>query len=125
MAGAGAGLWPTVAAQCLFISAALMFNVYWRAYRQSVSPTELLGRVAGATRGVAYAGAAIGAWIAAAAVAADISVQAYLLLAGMVVIGLGVVGILVFRRLDLAHGRDLGMTASIPVLVNKPQLAEE
>jgi MFS family permease len=106
IASRSTGLVTTLLAQCLFISAALTFNVYWRAYRQSVCPPELLGRVAGATRGIAYAGAAIGAWIAAAVLAAQVGVQSYLLVAGVAVVALGLGGVVVFARMELVVATD-------------------
>jgi hypothetical protein len=47
-------------AEFIFGASATMFNVLWRTLRQRTAGPDMVGRVAGASRGIAYAGAAIG-----------------------------------------------------------------
>jgi MFS family permease len=51
--------------QMLYAGSTTLFNVTWRALRQSISPPEMLGRVIGFCRGVAYVGAAVGGLVSA------------------------------------------------------------
>lgn len=58
--GAVPSLPVAASAEFVFGASATMFNVLWRTLRQRTAGLDMVGRVAGASRGIAYAGAAIG-----------------------------------------------------------------
>ncbi|UXY32408.1 hypothetical protein [Streptomyces sp. HUAS TT20] len=78
-----------VAAQVAFATGTVLYTVYWRAMRQTVVPGELLGRVAGTCRSIAYGGSFLGSAISAVVLNRFLGVDTALLLAGLVSVALG------------------------------------
>ncbi|QPP05830.1 MFS transporter [Streptomyces bathyalis] len=93
-AGLLTSLAGVVAAQTTLVSGMLVYTVYWRSLRQTVVPAELLGRVAGSCRSVAYCGSFVGSLVSAAVLDRFVEVDTALLIAGTaaVLTGAGVVG---------------------------------
>lgn len=79
-----------VAAQVAFAIGTLVYTVYWRAMRQTVVPGELLGRVAGTCRSVAYGGAFLGSVTSALVLNTFVGVDTALLTAGLAATFMGV-----------------------------------
>ncbi|MEU3659173.1 MFS transporter [Streptomyces sp. NPDC032940] len=94
LAVAGTGvltsLAAVVAAQVAFATGTVLYTVYWRALRQTLVPGELLGRVAGTCRSIAYAGAFLGSAVSAVVLNRFLGVDTALLIAGLVSTALGV-----------------------------------
>ncbi|MFE0191571.1 MFS transporter [Streptomyces sp. NPDC058989] len=80
-------------------SGAVVFNVQWRAMRQHVAGPELIGRISGICRGIAYAAVALGAWTGGllTTLSGDGS-RLYLLTGTAMVASLAVVALSVLRR---------------------------
>jgi MFS family permease len=87
------GLFSSVAiitaGEVAFVSAMVLYTVSWRALRQSRVPAHLLGRVAGACRSVAYAGAFGGSVVSAILLDGSIRVNTSLAISGAAVAILG------------------------------------
>ncbi|MER7911511.1 MFS transporter [Streptomyces sp. NPDC096068] len=88
--GAFTSLGAVIAAQVAFATGTVLYTVYWRAMRQIVVPGELLGRVAGTCRSIAYGGAFLGSTVSAVVLNRFLGVDTALLLAGLVSTALGV-----------------------------------
>ncbi|MEU1803893.1 MFS transporter [Streptomyces sp. NPDC019937] len=88
--GAFTSLGAVIAAQVAFATGTVLYTVYWRALRQTVVPGELLGRVAGTCRSIAYGGAFLGSSVSAVVLSRFLGVDTALLLAGLVSTTLGV-----------------------------------
>lgn len=84
-------LGAVVLAQVAFATGTVLYTVYWRAMRQTVVPGELLGRVAGTCRSVAYGGAFLGSAVSAVVLGRFLGVDTALLFAGLVSTALGAV----------------------------------
>jgi hypothetical protein len=91
-----------VAAQIAWATGTVLYTVYWRAMRQTVVPGELLGRVAGTCRSIAYGGAFLGSAVSAVVLNRFLGVDTALLLAGLVSTALGalVAGYALTRRVS-------------------------
>jgi hypothetical protein len=77
---------PAVAVcELCFGGAATTFNVTWRTLRQRVAERAMLGRVAGACRGIAYGGAALGALCNAGLLALGVPVTTLFTIEGILV----------------------------------------
>ncbi|MFD0886322.1 hypothetical protein ACFQ08_17385, partial [Streptosporangium algeriense] len=76
-------------AQVVYVSAVLLYTVYWRALRQTYVPSHLLGRVAGACRSTAYTGAFLGSVISAILLGWSVAVSTTLFVAGGAVMAFG------------------------------------
>lgn len=99
---AGVGLAPgPVSASALYALlcvATICYGVYWRTYRQDVTPAELLGRVSATCRSIAYSGVVLGVLVVGALQEAGASTQALLTVGGGVCLaGAGVLGPVVLR----------------------------
>lgn len=72
------------------------YTVYWRAFRQSICRPELLGRVSGACRAIAYTGAFTGALLSTALLGVIDDVAILLRCSGVFVLAVGVTAYLLF-----------------------------
>jgi hypothetical protein len=88
--GVFTSLGAVITAQVAFATGTVLYTVYWRAMRQTVVPGELLGRVAGTCRSIAYGGAFLGSAVSAVVLNRFLGVDTALLLAGLVSTALGV-----------------------------------
>jgi MFS family permease len=98
----GVGLAPgpalASALYALFSVATICYGVYWRTYRQDVTPKELLGRVSATCRSIAYSGIVAGVLLVGSLQEAGVSTQALLTIGGGIcLIGVAVVGPVVRR----------------------------
>ncbi|MGB8955743.1 MAG: MFS transporter, partial [Tumebacillaceae bacterium] len=50
-------------AQACYMGALTIYTINWRSLRQTVTPGNMIGRVSGVSRGIAYTGASIGGFI--------------------------------------------------------------
>ncbi|MFK4221387.1 MFS transporter [Streptomyces sp. NPDC020880] len=89
---ATSGLFTVVLGQMLVSATTVSYTVYWRSFRQSVCDPALLGRVSGACRSIAYAGAFIGALLSSLLLDLVDDVALLLLYSGLTVAVIGVVG---------------------------------
>ncbi len=93
LAVAGTGVLTSLAAvviaQVAFATGTVLYTVYWRALRQTLVPGELLGRVAGTCRSIAYGGAFLGSALSAVVLNRFLGVDTALLFAGLVSTALG------------------------------------
>ncbi|MDH6623987.1 MFS family permease [Streptomyces sp. LBL] len=93
LAVAGLGVFTSlgavISAQVAFATGTVLYTVYWRAMRQTVVPVELLGRVAGTCRSIAYGGAFLGSAVSAVVLNRFVGVDTALMLAGLVSTALG------------------------------------
>ncbi|GGZ05785.1 MFS transporter [Streptomyces nitrosporeus] len=87
--GAFTSLGAVIGAQVALATGTVLYTVYWRAMRQTVVPVELLGRVAGTCRSIAYGGAFLGSAVSAVTLNRFVGVNTALLLAGLVSTALG------------------------------------
>ncbi|MFE6892003.1 MFS transporter [Streptomyces sp. NPDC057694] len=76
-------------AQASFVSAMLVYTVYWRAMRQAHVPPGFLGRVSGACRAIAFGGAFLGSVVSYLLLNGILAVDTALLVAGLTVCVLG------------------------------------
>jgi MFS family permease len=84
-------LYLVVAFQMLYAGATTVFNVTWRTTRQLATPANLLGRVIGACRGIAYVGAAVGGLISATALSIGVRPKELFVIDGILVAFLAIV----------------------------------
>ncbi|GAA2325829.1 MFS transporter [Streptomyces kunmingensis] len=77
-------------AQAAFVSAMLVYTVYWRAMRQANVPSAFLGRVSGACRAIAFGGSFLGSVVSYFLLNGILAVDIALLAAGVMVLALGI-----------------------------------
>jgi hypothetical protein len=61
--GLSTGIAGIAIASGILTGAVTLYNINWRTLRQAITPANMIGRVSGACRGVAYSGASLGGWI--------------------------------------------------------------
>lgn len=61
--GFSAGIFSLILSQALYSGAITLFQINWLSLRQTVTPPNMMGRVSGTCRGIAYFGASIGAFL--------------------------------------------------------------
>lgn len=101
--GSVRNLVAVAALQSLYAATLALYVINWRALRQEITPPGLRGKVAGACRGIAYAGASIGA-IIGAALLSRINVPDLFLLDGALVGLIALVAGLGLRRGERVAG---------------------
>jgi MFS family permease len=96
--GLAPGPVPASALYALFSVAVICYGVYWRTYRQDVTPGELLGRVSATCRSIAYSGIVVGVLVVGVLQELGVSTRTLLTVGGLVCLaGVAVVGPLVRR----------------------------
>jgi predicted MFS family arabinose efflux permease len=96
--GLAPGPVPASALYALFSVATICYGVYWRSYRQSVTPEDLLGRVSATCRSVAYTGIVAGVLVVGSLQQLGVSTRALLIAGGAIcLLGAVLVGPVVRR----------------------------
>lgn len=90
-------LFTIVLGQILVSATTVTYTVYWRSFRQAVCDPALLGRVSGACRSIAYAGAFAGALLSSLLLGLVEDVAVLLLCSGIAVASMGILGRLLLR----------------------------
>lgn len=82
--GLASGPVLTSAFYCLLCVATFCYTVYWRSYRQEMTPGHLLGRVSATCRSIAYSGVVLGVVIVGSLQQLGASAQALLVIGGAI-----------------------------------------
>lgn len=82
--GVASGPVPASALYCLLCVATFCYAVYWRSYRQEMTPAHLLGWVSATCRSIAYSGVVLGVVIVGSLQQFGVSEQALLVTGGAI-----------------------------------------
>ena len=61
--GLSGSLVTLILAQGMYMGSITLFTINWRSLRQEITPRNMIGRVSGVCRGIAFAGASIGGFV--------------------------------------------------------------
>ncbi|WP_018922947.1 MFS transporter [Salsuginibacillus kocurii] len=80
-------------AQAIYVSSVTLYTINWRSLRQTVTPDNMLGRVSGVCRGIAFGGASLGGFLGGIFLSM-ITVSTLLMISGVIVISIALISII-------------------------------